>query len=69
MIPADRLTTDPRHWWNWEIQRGIKEGLYTIIIAPTGVIGPYDFKPSRMGQVLLNICRHRIPALIDGGYN
>ena len=33
------------------------------------MIGPYDFKPSRMGQVLLNICRHRIPALIDGDYN
>ncbi|MDP8214079.1 MAG: SDR family oxidoreductase [Candidatus Euphemobacter frigidus] len=52
-----------------EVRRGIKEGLDAIIIAPTGVIGPHDYKPSRMGQVLLDICHHRMPALIDGGYN
>jgi len=52
-----------------EVGRGIKDGLDAIIISPTGVIGPYDYKPSRMGQVLMDISRNRLPALIDGGYN
>jgi hypothetical protein len=43
--------------------------LDAIIISPTGVIGPNDYKPSRMGQVLMDISRNRLPALIDGGYN
>ena len=52
-----------------EIARGIQDGLDAVIINPTGVIGPHDYKPSRMGQVLLDICRRKLPALIAGGYN
>ncbi|MFH1039106.1 MAG: SDR family oxidoreductase [PVC group bacterium] len=52
-----------------EVRKGMARGLDAVIIIPTGVIGPHDYKPSHMGQVLLDICRRRIPALIDGGYN
>jgi dihydroflavonol-4-reductase len=46
-----------------------KDGLNAIIIAPTAVIGPYDFKPSRMGEVLLKLHNRSFVALISGGYN
>ena len=48
---------------------GVKRGLNAVIVHPTGVIGPNDFKVSRMGSVILDLYHGRIPALVDGGYN
>lgn len=44
-------------------------GLNASIIHPTGIIGPYDFKPSRMGQVLLDIMYKKMPFTINSGFN
>ncbi len=52
-----------------EVLRGVERGLDAVIVHPTAVIGPHDFKVSRMGEVLLDIYHRRLPALIDGGYN
>ncbi len=52
-----------------EVRRGIDRGLDAVILNPTSVIGPYDGGPSPMGQVLLDLHRRRIPALIAGGYD
>jgi len=52
-----------------EIQAGIAAGLDAVIVNPTGVIGPYDFKPSRMGQVLLDLYHGRFGALVQGGFD
>jgi dihydroflavonol-4-reductase len=48
---------------------GIKRGLDAVIVNPGAVVGPNDFKPSRMGEVFLDIYHRRLPTLIDGGYN
>jgi dihydroflavonol-4-reductase len=48
---------------------GVKRGLDAVIVNPGAVVGPFDFKPSRMGEVFLDIYHSRLPALIDGGYN
>jgi len=45
------------------------QGLETVVIAPTGVLGPHDFKPSRMGRVLQAMSEHRFPALLDSGFD
>ena len=47
----------------------VKAGLDAVIINPGAVVGPCDFKPSRMGAVFLDIYHRRLPMLIDGGYN
>ena len=47
----------------------IKLGLPAIIIHPTGVIGPGDHRPSRMGQALLDLSSKKLPALISGGFD
>jgi dihydroflavonol-4-reductase len=47
----------------------VKKGLDAVIVNPGAIIGPCDWKPSRMGAVLLDIYHRRLPALIDGGYN
>jgi len=47
----------------------IKLGLPGVIINPTGVIGPGDHRPSRMGNLFLNLATRKIPALIPGGFD
>lgn len=44
-------------------------GMEVVVVNPTAVIGPYDFGPSRAGQVLLDLARRRLPSLIDGGFH
>jgi dihydroflavonol-4-reductase len=52
-----------------EVRAGMEKGLDAVIVNPTGVLGPYDFKPSLMGQVLINIYRRRLSILVDGGFD
>jgi dihydroflavonol-4-reductase len=47
----------------------VKRGLDAVIVNPTAVIGPYDFKPSFMGQFLLLLAGGKIPGLVQGGFN
>jgi dihydroflavonol-4-reductase len=52
-----------------EIIKGIMRGLNAVIINPTGIIGPNDFRPSHVGKVLLALAQRKLPALVDGGFN
>ncbi len=52
-----------------EILEGVARGLDAVIVNPTAIIGPYDWKPSRMGRLILAIAHGRMPALVDGGFN
>jgi len=40
-----------------EIHRGLERGLDAVIINPTAIIAPYDYRPSRFGQILLDLAR------------
>lgn len=46
-----------------------ERGLATVIIIPTAILGPYDFRPSYLGQALRLLSRGHIPALVHGGYD
>jgi len=52
-----------------EVRAGMEKGLDAVILNPTGVLGPYDFKPSLIGQELINIYRNRFSFLVDGGFD
>jgi dihydroflavonol-4-reductase len=52
-----------------ELQRGIEKGLDAIIISPTAIIGPHDYKPSHFGEALLRLANGRLPALVSGGFD
>jgi len=43
-------------------------GLDATILNPTAVLGPFDFQPSPMGQVLRSLARGRAPALVSGAF-
>jgi dihydroflavonol-4-reductase len=52
-----------------EIIAGIERGLDAVRVNPTAILGPYDYRPSRMGEVLLDLYYGRLPALVDGGFD
>lgn len=51
------------------VREEIAAGLDAVIVNPTGVIGPNDFGPSRMGRFFLAFARGQIPAGINGGFD
>jgi dihydroflavonol-4-reductase len=51
------------------VRKAIDAGLDAVILYPTGVIGPYDFKPSLLGRALIAIARGEFPALVAGGFD
>lgn len=52
-----------------EVIDRVARGLDAVILNPTAVIGPLDFRPSEMGRFLLRLARRRLPCLVDGGFN
>ena len=51
------------------VREVIAQGLDAVILNPTGVIGPLDYKPSRMGQTLLDLRDGRLPGSVAGGFD
>jgi len=52
-----------------EVMKAVKEGLNAVILNPTAVIGPFDYRNSLLGQALLKIYQNKLPFLVTGGYN
>lgn len=52
-----------------EVMIAIKEGLNAVILNPTAVIGPFDYRDSLLGQALRKIYQNKLPFLVSGGYN
>ena len=51
------------------IREGIARGLDAVIVNPTAVIGPFDFKISHFGQVFLDLAKRKMPTLVRGGFD
>jgi len=52
-----------------EVRKGIEKGLDAVIISPTGIIGPNDYRPSHFGDALLRLANGRLPSLVGGGFD
>ncbi len=52
-----------------EVQKAAREGLDVVIVCPTGVIGPYDYRRSEMGSVILDAALGRTSPYVDGAYD
>ena len=54
-------------------ERALREvmalGLEAVIVHPSGVIGPHDHEPSRMGRVFLGLYHRSLPSLVDGSFD
>jgi len=52
-----------------EVLKGTKRGLDAVVVCPAGVIGPYDYRASRMGRFILYLMQASFLGLPDGAYN
>ncbi|OGO16033.1 MAG: hypothetical protein A2Y93_13445 [Chloroflexi bacterium RBG_13_68_17] len=75
----ESLPVDPDQTWGdydrtkamatREVQQAAAEGLDAVIVCPTGVIGPYDFRRSEVGQFILACARPGLKLFIEGAYD
>jgi dihydroflavonol-4-reductase len=52
-----------------DVQQAAHEGLEAVIACPTGVIGPYDFRGSMMGDVIRTAAEKKPTLYVDGAYD
>jgi len=51
------------------VRQAVAEGLDAVVLHPTGIIGPYDFRPSDTGEMVLACAQHRLGAYVHGAYD
>jgi dihydroflavonol-4-reductase len=52
-----------------ELRRVIDRGLDAVILNPSGMFGPVDPEPSRMGRVLLAMFKGHMPISVSGAFD
>jgi len=52
-----------------EVGKAIKDGFNAVIVCPTGIIGPYDYRVSEMGTLIKNYLNKKVPACVNGAYD
>lgn len=51
-----------------ECLKACAEGLPVVVAVSTAILGPWDFRPSRMGQVLIRFAQGRVRTYAPGGF-
>lgn len=51
------------------VRAAVESGLDAVVVHPTAVIGPFDFKPSKLGSAIMAMITRTLPALVSGGFN
>jgi hydroxymethylglutaryl-CoA reductase/dihydroflavonol-4-reductase len=57
-----------KHLVEHEALKAHADGLNVVVATSCGIIGPNDYVPSRMGQVLIDYAHGRLRAYIPGGF-
>lgn len=52
-----------------EALRAAAEGMPVVIVNPTTPVGPWDWKPTPTGKIILDFLRGKMPAYMDTGLN
>ncbi len=52
-----------------EITKAAEDGLDSVIVCPTGVLGPYDFRASSITQTFIDFACGRLNLIVDGAYD
>ena len=64
LLPYQRSKVAVEH----ECLKAVVDGLDVVIATSCAILGPHDYKPSRMGQLLLDFARGRLRAYVPGGF-
>ena len=45
------------------------ETMHVLVMNPTSLIGPHDYKPSLMGKVIIDLIKNKLNFVIRGGFD
>jgi dihydroflavonol-4-reductase len=51
------------------VREGIERGLDAVIVNPTAIIGPHDYRGGPMRDAILRLATGSLPFLVEGGFN
>ena len=51
------------------VREAVKSGLDAVVVFPSGVIGPYDYKRSELGQLMIDYAQKKFRVYLDGAYD
>ena len=51
------------------VLEAVDKGLDAVVVIPTAMLGPWDFKPSYMGRFLLALFHGNFKSLVRGGFD
>ncbi len=52
-----------------KVLEAVEDGLDAVLVCPTGVIGPYDYRGSEMGNLILGWMKQKVQIIIDGMFD
>jgi len=52
-----------------EVIKGIGKGLDAVILCPSGIIGPHDYRVSEMGKMIIDFFKRKVKAYVEGAYD
>ena len=52
-----------------EVLKACRQGLDAVLACPTGVIGPWDFRLSELGTIILGAVKGQFQFYVDGAYD
>ncbi|MBN1579775.1 MAG: NAD-dependent epimerase/dehydratase family protein [Anaerolineae bacterium] len=52
-----------------QVRQGLARGLDAVILYPTAILGPYDYRCGFATAGLRALARGELPALVEGGFN
>lgn len=52
-----------------EVLKAVKEGLNAVIVCPTGVIGPYDYRRSELGEMFITWMKKTGSIVVEGAFD
>ncbi len=52
-----------------EVMKGVQRGLDAVIVAPSGVLGPCDYRISQLGHMVLSFAKGDLPGYVEGAYD
>jgi dihydroflavonol-4-reductase len=51
------------------VKQAVEQGLDAVLVCPSGVIGPFDYRRSEMGQVIFGAAECKTQFYVDGAYD
>lgn len=52
-----------------EVYKEIARGLQAVIVNPSGIVGPWDFKPSLLGRTIIEFAQGKMRGSVKGGFD